>query len=822
MTKTRWNEGWTVRKGNMDVFASLFGSGEKAEPVTLPHDAMIQEPRDPNCASKTQSGFYPAYTYTYEKHFMAPVSWEGGTQILEFEGVMREALVYINGEFVGSHVYGYSQFFIDMTPHLTYGEENVIRVVARNEELASRWYPGSGIYRDVNLYVSGPTRIVPQKLRLTTQYIEDDYACISASVMLKSTARKCGCAEISVELFDEDNRKAGGAVNTVTIGGRYCDIASQMRFTVSDPRLWSPDEPYLYRYVVTIRDGESELDREEGSFGIRTFKLDARKGLRINGIETKLRGACIHHDNGIIGAATLPDAEYFRAKNLKEAGYNAIRSAHHPVGPAMLKACDELGILVMDELSDMWNVPKNCNDFAYDFEAHYEDEVGRMVDKDYNHPCVVLYSLGNEIPEIGRADGADMSRRLSVLFHKLDNTRYTTAGMNGLLAVGEQLVELQSTIKAKVESQKTTQQGDGAEALNAAMGSMEEEMVNEFSRSDLLSERLEESTCALDVAGYNYLTARHELEHTLHPDRVVMGSETYPPEIASLWEIVERNHSVIGDFTWTGYDYLGEAGIGIPHYGDVGGQGGFPDRVAYCGDINLNAYRRPVSYLREIAYGMRHVPFIAVERPEHYGQKFDVNNWKYADAVDSWTWPGFDGQPIRIRVLSDADEIELFVNDKSIGRNPVGTSEKLTAIFETKYEPGTLKAVAYKKGESPSTCELVTAGEPVRFALSVSNNEMIADGESCAFITADLVDANGRMNMSIPKTVSVQVEGAGTLAGFGSANPSDERSYQDSCAESYDGRVMAVVRSGFSQGDIKVTFTADGIETASVNQKFIR
>ena len=831
MKQERFNTGWEVCPGIIDPFGSLFGGPPPMKKVTLPHDAMIEEPRDPNVPGGGQSGFYPAKTYTYTKHFPVPEAWAGDQQILEFEGIMGRSLVYVNDQFAASHENGYSQFYVDLKPFLIYGAENTVKVVAANSEFATRWYSGSGIYRDVNLHRGGSSWIPPEGLRLTTDYIEDDYAvvCVDAKIRTSHAASKQVTLRVSLYALgdlssmnayenadDISGRNPAASGETRVTVSAASEVTARLRISVTDPKLWSPEHPNLYRCVAEILEDGVPTDSSEEDFGIRTLRMDARKGLRINGETVKMRGVCIHHDNGIIGAATLCGAEEFRVRNLKNAGVNAIRSAHHPMGKTLLKICDRLGIMVMDELSDMWNVPKNWYDRAFTFSEHLEAEIERLTAKDYNHPCVILYSTGNEIPEIGTPDGRTLNRRIVTRLHELDNTRYTTEGMNGFLAAAPQLAQYIAKIAAG-EIQDMEAVSGGSDNLNMAMTLMQHRSEDDLAVSDLLTEAFEETSGTLDAAGFNYLTGRHELEAVHHPDRVVVGSETFPKKIPELWEIVERNPHVIGDFTWTGYEYLGEAGIGIFHYNPSDNKWShYPDRLAYCGDINLNGYRRPASYLRETAYGFRTEPFISVERPEHYGEKYDPNGWKYGDAVDSWTWPGFEGKPVRVSVIAKGDEAELLLNGKSLGRKPIGEEEPLTVYFDTEYQPGTLEAVCYTDGkESGRTC-LETAGDPVRLSVQVINPVLPADGSGLSLLLVETADAAGRINRGIRKKISVSVSGAGTLAGFGSAHPSCEGSYQDTTWESYDGRVMAAVRSGAEAGTIDVRFTAEGCEDAVV------
>lgn len=810
MKKQLFNDNWSVKTGVQGEFEAMFAGISAGKPVTLPHDAMIEEDRDPACASGGQSGFYPTKSYSYRKKFTAPKDWEGKTILVEFEGVMQNALVYLNNEFLGGHKYGYSGFIVDLTPALKYGEENELKVLAIGQERWSRWYSGMGIYRDVYLHTAGEVYIAENSLKITTESIEDDYATLLIEGEIQNRTPRRKTVKLVSEIADEA---------VVTKDTRFIELKENgtttfsARVTVDAPKLWSPDTPTMYTCTAKLFENDTALDEATDRFGIRILQLDARRGLRINGKTVKLRGACIHHDNGIIGCTNLYDAERFRMGQLKNAGFNAIRSAHHPAGNSLLRTCDDVGILVMDELTDMWNEPMNPNDFANDFNTVWRDECARMVKKDYNHPSVVLYSTGNEIPEIGNSEGTARHREIAARLHELDSTRFTTCGINGYLAVSDIL----SAMTREEATNTTGRERDtaGAEALNKMMGAAQWDRTDRFSVDPRLTERLERAVSAVDVAGYNYLTARHVPEHEAHPDRVVVGSETFPPEIGRLWKIVEENPHVIGDFTWTGYDYLGEAGIGIPHYTEVKGQNVYPDRLAYCGDINLNADRRPVSYLREIAFGLRKAPFIAVHRVNVFGKPFDPNNWKYFDAIDSWTFPGCEDKPTRVYVLANCDEVELFLNGKSLGRKEVGEAIPYTAAYDLNYTPGELKAVGYKNGAPCGENVLKTAASPAKMQVKSSAETITGNGQGMAFITVDLLDETGIRSRFEEKTVAVTIEGAGTLQGFGSANPSSEDKYQQASCQTFDGRVMAAVR-GAGSGTCKVTFTCDPLPPVTV------
>jgi len=807
MNQIPFQDGWEVKPGIAGPFDLLSGQAAPGQAVTLPHDGMIGELRDPNSVSGTRYGFYPAKSYTYTKKFFAPECSRQGRTLLEIEGVQQKSMVYLNGEFIASGLDGYTGFFADLTPYLRGGEENTLKVLAIGEELASRWYPGVGIYRDVWLWHGGEVTFLPDRQRVSTVAIQSGYAVLHLEGVIRNDGNTNKDLTLCAKILDKDGICVADTTLRIPVLARE-EGEYRAPVTVENPLLWSDKTPNLYKCQLALYAGDLCLDRHDTVFGIRTLILDARQGLCVNGVPTKLRGACIHHDNGIIGAISLYDGELHRMRQLKEAGFNAIRSAHNPAGKALLRACDEVGMYVMDELTDMWNEPKNAHDGALFFEGNWEKAAESLVNKDFNHPSVLLYSLGNELPEIGRTSGAAQARKLSEALRRLDPTRYTTFGLNGFLAVADDL-----PLFAAAANQQPQASG-GSEELNSMMGGTQMQMMDAFAVSDILTNRVEAAASCVDVVGYNYLTARHTLEHTLHPDRVIVGSETYPPEIPRLWRIVEENPHVIGDFTWTGLDYIGEAGIGICHYeAENKAQGWYPDRLAYCGDIDLNGTRRPVSYLREIAYGLRTAPFIAVDRVDRHGKAYDENNWKYYDCIDSWTFPRQENQPARVRVLAGCEEVELFLNGASLGKKK---PEGLMAVYDLRYQPGELLAVGYTGGIAVGQAVLRTAGKVTGLWVTSDREAVFADGQSLAYLTADLVDELGQWNRWEEKEVTVTVEGAATLQGFGSANPSSGGSYRDTVWKTWGGRVMAVIRSTKEVGDIRVRFSAAGCKDVTV------
>src|ERR1700722_11683361 len=705
MIRVPFNDDWEFRP-RVSPFAELGGAAASSQRVTLPHDAMIGQQRAAPDGEATREGgavaYFPGGAFEYRKTFAVPEEHRGRRILVEFEGVYRDAMVYVNGDYAGPRPYGFSLFRIDADRFLRFGADNEIRVEARAHK-DSRWYTGAGIYRDAWLLAGGLVRAGPDGVRVTTPDIDSERAVVEVATRVENDSVAIAAAGIVTEIRDPAGNVVASDTSQVSLLPSEPAIARQ-RLYIRGPALWSPDSPALYTVSVTLTDENGETDAETVSFGIRSLQLDPERGLRINGETVKLRGACVHHDNGVLGAATFARAEERRVQILKDAGFNAIRMSHHPMSKAMLGACDRLGVLVMDEAFDMWTSAKSDFDYSLHFSQWWERDIEAMVAKDVNHPSVILYSIGNEIPETGSAAGAAWGRRLAEKVRSLDGSRYVTNAINGMLAALDDLAALRS------------QPGEDA-GLNALMADPAD-MMNAISSSDLVTRRTAESFSVLDVAGINYAEARYDLDRDLFPNRIIVGSETFPTRIDGNWRLVKRHGNVIGDFTWTGWDYLGEVGIGRPQYATTDGSrpafaAPYPYLLAGCGDIDITGHRRPASYYREIVFGLRARPYLAVRRPEHYGETFAGTPWAWSDSLASWTWPGSEGSPVTVEASSDADEVELLVNDRSLGRRPAGEKHRFRAEFDTRYQPGELVAVAYAGGAEAGRHVLRSAVGPV-------------------------------------------------------------------------------------------------------------
>ena len=827
MLRKKWNTGWKVSKaGDSPMMAAVSGMQGEEQSLILPHDAMIHEKRTKETKNQHQTGFYPGGCYTYTKVFEAPEEWKDKTVRIEFEGVYTNARVFINGDYAGGHPYGYTEFIICADDFLNYGGVNTVQIIANNSaEENSRWYTGSGIYRNVNILVGNQIHIQENSVRITTPEVEEDLAVAEVEVDLRNLGTQKKRVELQIKIQDRNENTVALEKVPVTLFAGSTEHC-RSRIQIENPFLWSCETPDLYECQVVISEGDILVDEAVETFGIRTLSLTAKKGLRINGKEVKLRGACIHHDNGVIGACTLEKAEKRRLRQLKEAGFNCIRSSHHPVSRAMLDACDREGVLVLDELFDCWTRAKNNNDYAQYFTEYWEKDAERMVAKDFNHPSVIMYISGNEIQEAGTAKGAQLNRVVTEKLHALDDTRYVTVAINGLLSCMDRMGDIICDITGMTMEQMMQMQAQaasapasdaGSDAANGSTDLMKGPMADAFAANHIVTEMLEEFSSVTDLVGYNYLTSRHEMEHTLYPNRVILGTETLPSDIVRLWKIVKENPHVIGDMTWTGYDYLGEAGAGVFYYdGRQGFMPNWPISIAYLGDIDIIGYRRPMSYFREIVYGLRKEPYIAVEPLNHYGEKPNQSAWLWKDEIASWTWNGYEGKPAVVNVYSDAEEVELFLNGRSLGRKPAGEANGFMASFETVYEAGKLEAVNYRNGVDAQKCSLESADSKVELCVEADCEILKADGADLAYLMISLEDIQGRKNLQAVREVTVTVEGAGTLQGFGSADPATENDYDNTTWETYDGYLLAVVRAGLQAGEIKVSFEASGCEKKEV------
>lgn len=752
------------------------------QPVTLPHDAQIVEMRSGD-ASNGGHGYFPGGVYTYEKTFTAPAEWAGKKVLLEFEGVYKNSTVSLNGKGIGGHQYGYTTFTVELTG-LSYGRENTLTVAVDNSRLPnSRWYTGSGIYRPVWLYVGADNRIEYQGVKITTVSIEP------ARIRVETRAT----GPVSVEILDGD---------TVVASGNGADCSLE----IPNASLWSGETPYLYTAKVTC--GE---DTVEEKFGIRKIEWST-KGLFINGKKTLLRGGCVHHDNGILGAATYDESEWRRVRILKEAGFNAIRSAHNPTSRAMLEACDHYGLYVMDETFDMWYNRKNKFDYGCDFEAHWEEDTAAMVQRDYNHPSVILYSIGNEVAEPAEKKGLEYGKKQVALIHSLDATRPVTCGLNLMIlsraAKGQGIYQDGEQKTGSADSKQKEEKVQNGSLVFNMIASFVGTGMNKGGNSPKVDAIATPIINALDIAGYNYGSGRYPLEEKQHPERIIFGSETFPQDIYKNWQQVKQHSYILGDFMWTAWDYLGEAGIGAWSYtGGMPFNRPYPWVLAGAGVIDICGTPDASCRYASTVWGLEKAPRIGVKPVNHPGVRVSKSVWRGTNAIESWAWSGCGGNKAEIEVYSDAPFVELFLNEKSLGKK---RPKEMKAIFKTRYTPGTLTARALDEaGAEISRRSLVSASGTPKVAV-VPEKRTAAPGE-ILYIPVQIVGENGMVESNADKRLTVTVKG-GELLAFGSANPCTREQYHTGSFTTYYGRALAVVRAGQSG---KVTVSVEGENAAA-------
>lgn len=793
MAQHPFNDGWTVRPP-LGPFATAEGTSVEAVPVRLPHDALRDVTRSADVPGRGAGAYYPGGAFTYLKTFEVPAEWEGRLVRLEVQGAYRRAQVFCNDEFAGNRADGYARFLVDLTPFLRFGGENTLRIEVRAGQ-DSRWYSGAGLHRDVLLRIDEPLHVVPDGVAVTTVRLEEDQAVVEVASTVTNAGPTTRTPDVLTVLRGPGGDEVQRDATPSTLAPGETTVVRQ-RFYVQEPRLWSSDRPELYTATVDLGVGQPT----KVTFGIRTVTVDPRKGLRINGEPVLLRGACIHADNGPLGAAAIGRADERRIELLKAAGFNAIRSAHNPAAPALLDACDRLGMLVMDEAFDMWTRFKTPYDYSAEFPQWWAADLESMVAKDRNHPSVIMYSIGNEIAEVGTPHGARWARRMAEHVRALDPTRLVTNGVNPFLAVIDEVPAL-------------AEEAGGLNELMAAEGGP----FASVAASESATRRIAESSAALDVLGLNYAESRYAIDQERFPSRVIVGSETFPSQIGRLWPLVTQAPNVIGDFTWTGWDYLGEVGIGATAYAEEEGaiaglEREYPFLTAWCGDLDITGWRRPVSYYREIVFGLRSEPYIAVRRPEHAGHTITMQSpWSWSDSVSSWTWPGHEGRRVVVEVYADADSVELRLDGLTVATAVVGEERPLLATLETVYRPGELTAVAFRDGDEVGRTALRSATAGLRLVVESDRDALLDDDADLAHLSIELRDAEGVLVTGDDRRVTVQVTGAARLAGMCSARPSTEQRFDSPSWTTFDGRALAVVRPT-GPGSARVAVSCDGLD----------
>ena len=718
-----------------------FTRNGKTITVDLPHDWDIYDAPDPATgATGTGGGWFQGGKGEYRKKFATP---KGELVKLHFEGVYQRAEVFVNGQKAGQHAYGYTPFTIDITPYLFKDKRlNEVTVKVDNSQQPNcRWYSGSGIYRHVWLQTMPALHIAENGMFVTTPDVSADQATVQVAVTVQNEAATEQQATVDVEDQQQTITLKAGETKTVNFN-----------YTIQHPHLWSPDDPYLYSANVKLSNINTKRSTK---FGIRSFSFDAEKGFMLNGQKVLISGACVHHDDGVLGAMAFDDAEIRKVRQMKEAGFNLIRTSHNPTTRAFLDACDSIGMLVIGEAFDGWRTQKNPYDYSTLIDSCYREDIHAMVLRDRNHPSIISWSIGNEIIERKEIAVITTARKLKAAILECDKTRPVT------------------------------------EALCAWDPDWE-----------IYDPHFE----VLDIAGYNYMIFKHASDHQRDPRRVMWQTESFPRDAFKNWAYVNDYPYIVGDIVWTGLDYLGESGIGRYYYegerpGESYVEGGQPDwHGACCGDVDVTGWRKPISHYREMLWSDKPSLYMAVKEPDGYRGKIFETSWSVWPTWESWNWKGWEGKPIDVEIYTKSPEVSLYLNDQLISTKTVDRSTEFKAVFSVPYEAGTLRAVA-----GDQTVTLSTAGAPAALRLNTDRKVLKADGQQLAFITVEVVDKDGRVCPDAAIPCEVGVNGQARLMAAASADLKDREPSTSQHFTTWKGRAMIVVRSNPQKGKAQVS-----------------
>ena len=753
--------------------------------VDLPHDHMIGLETGEKIESGGSGAFYPGCVVGYEKNLFAPEEWRGKHVYIEADGIYHNTTVTCNRRIVTFQPYGYSAFFADLTPHLKYGEDNIINITANVSAVPNtRWYTGAGIYRPLWLHVKEPVHIAHWGAVLSST-VDNGKAVVNCRVEVENHKTDTANPSVQAILYDAKNNCIATQNSMISINPDAAATAC-VQLACENPCLWSDESPYLYQIEIQLLDNGVIVDTQRIPWGIRTISFSAGKGFLLNGQPKKLKGGCVHHDCGILGAAAFSCAEERKVRLMKESGFNAVRCAHNPPSTAFLDACDRLGMLVINEAFDCWREIKTTHGYHMFFEDWWQRDMLAMLKRDRNHPSIILWSTGNEIVERdGHSDGNRYARELADFIREVDPTRAVTNAVNN--------------IKPPLKSD-----GSPDDSIDA-------------NGHDHFAAITEKFIKPLDVAGYNYMPLRYEPDSKRFPDRIICATETFPKDALMYWEQVEKHDFVIGDFVWTAIDYIGEVGLGhVWVNGESGGLGGYPWRLANCGDIDLIGKKRPQSYYRDCVWGISTAPYIAVHDPNHTNKTHDMSPWGWPLVHPRWDWQGLEGKPVRVDVYSTADQVELLLNGKSIGVQNAGKENKYIASFETSYTAGCLTARNLKDGAEISKTELHTPGAPACLRLTPDKKQEPLKCGELLYVTVELADSDGHLLCASDKEISFNVCGNASFLAAGNANPVTTTNYTDYRQQLFEGRALVICRVNGDGGNITVTCTAQGVPQSSV------
>jgi len=769
---------WRFKKADIsDAELSDFDDSEWRI-VNLPHDWSIEDlpnqsedsivgPFSKASEGNIHTGFTIGGVGWYRKYFKTSSTDNGKEISVLFDGVYMESEVWINGHYLGFHPNGYTAFAYKLSPWLNpAGEENVLAVKAKNIDQNSRWYSGSGIYRHVKLIKTNLLHIPLWGSFINSTNVSETAATVHVNSTISNQYPIEKNTNFEFIILDKTKKQVGfysGEEMSISAGeNKEFNACIQ----IANPQLWSTDSPKLYTAIIKVLINDTIVDQTTTNFGIRSIDFSAEKGFLLNGKPTLIKGGCMHHDNGILGSAAIDRAEERRVELMKKNGFNAIRTSHNPPSKSFLNACDHLGILVMDEAFDRWKEPKKDNDYHRYFKDWWKRDLTSMIKRDRNHPSVIIWSVGNEIPERGTEAGYKIRKKLVDTVKSIDTTRPVSEGICNFWK--EPLLPWDATIPA-------------------------------FE--------------ALDVAGYNYELEKYIEDHKTFPNRVIVGTESFPYQALENWEMAKEHPWVIGDFVWTNMDYIGEAAIGNSF--TEGTEKGWPMFNANCGDIDLCGFKKPQSYYRDVVWGRSHLEMF-VHAPIPDGEKEIVSRWGWPDVQKRWNWPVSVGQKMEVICYTDCPTVQLELNGKTIATKTVSKDMKLKVGFEVPYEPGELRAIGIENNKEVTSQSLTSTGTAHQIKLTADRNTINSDGVDLSFISIEILDVKGQLVTSQDIQIDFTVEGEGEIAASGNANPSEVQSFRQSKSKTFRGKCLLILRSGKEKGNIHLVASTKGLKTGEL------
>ncbi len=794
-----FNSGWKFLRDSVPGAENPEFDDSKWLAVDLPHDYSIMDlpgedgPDQVGPFSKlspgngNSTGHVIGGTGWYRKSFNLDKADAGKTVVINFDGVYMETELWVNGKKAGIHKNGYTPFWFDITSLLRpVGESNVIAVKVDNNGKNSRWYSGSGIYRNVRLTITQPVHVAVWGVKITTPEIKQNSAVVDISVTAQNTLEKEVKAQITINLLDKNGKNSGSVKDNIILSGKSGNTVKK-QIEIEKPLLWSIESPSLYTAEIILETDKKVIDTYSQRFGIRSIEFSADKGFLLNGKSLELKGGCLHHDNGFLGSAAYDRAEVRRVELMKANGYNAIRCSHNPPSEVFLNACDDLGIMVIDEFTDMWEAYKNPQDYSRVFREWWNKDLTDMIMRDRNHPAIILWSIGNEIPESSDSTGVRIGNQLAERVKALDNTRFVTEAVSEFLTPG------------------------GWKNTKTAFG-------------------------ILDVGGYNYTWNKYESDHRLYPERIMVGTESFPTDAYDTWKPVENSSYIVGDFVWTAMDYIGEVSLGsstiVPEsqkrimkmpegfelpkginiFDLMANQPStWPYFISGCGDIDMLGDKKPQMLYRDVLWDNSKIE-INVHVPIPAGYAENVSMWGWPAEWPVWSWKGNEGKPLQVRVFTKASEVRLELNGKVIGEKKLLPGDKYITIFEVPYQPGELKAVALENGKEIAAKVLKTPGEPASIRLVADRDKINDDRNDLSFVKIEVVDSNGQLVPRDSINIRLTLSGAGELVASGNANPKDMASVNRPKIDTYKGKAIAIIRPSGS-GDVKLMAESPGLKT---------